>query len=110
MTDKAAVSQTFVQKFSEWSANVLPNIFPNWNEMSENVKDELSTINDVCCGKYLILNLQEHASSALNEWEKVECKDGQFGREQHKHGYLWEFTENISLFFIDPALQDATQK
>ena len=60
-----------MQKFSEWGAYVLPNIFPHWNDLSQDIKDELITINDVYCGKHLILNLQEYASTAVNEWEKA---------------------------------------
>ncbi|XP_072048132.1 uncharacterized protein [Amphiura filiformis] len=98
MTDRAVVNKAFVRKFGEWRANVLPNVFPQWEELSENVRVELVTINDLYCGKHLVLNLQEYAASALNEWEKVESGGGKLGRERH---ILWNRgNESASLLAV----------
>ena len=61
--------------------------------MTNHIKQKLSTINDMYCGKHLILNLQEYASAALNEWEKIESGDQKIGR---KKKLLWNRSKNAS--------------
>lgn len=50
------------------------------------MKKEMTTINDLYCGKHIILNLQEYAGAALNAWEEAESGGRKLGREQHM---LW---------------------
>ena len=86
MTDRAAVNKAFVKKFADWRAEVLPKLVPQWEELNEEIKEQLKEINDIYCGKHLVLNLQEYAQSALYEWEEVETNSGKLGREKH---ILW---------------------
>ena len=59
----------------------------------------MATINDLYCGKHLVLNLQEYASSALCEWEQIEAGDGKIGREKTT---LWKRnkTDSASLLTV----------
>ena len=69
MMDRVAVNKAFVRKFREWQAEVLPQVFPQWQQLDEGIHEELVTLNDLYCGKHLVLNFQEYAASALREWE-----------------------------------------
>ena len=69
----------------------------NWELLSEDVKQELATMNDLYCGKHLVLNLQEYAASALCEWEKIEAEDGKIGREKK---LLWNRSKSESASLI----------
>ena len=71
MSDRAAVNKAYVRKLGEWREQILPNIVENWGSLSDEAKQEMIEINDLYCGKHLVLNLQEYASTALYEWEKV---------------------------------------
>ena len=44
----------------------------NWDSLSDELKVNMTSINDLYCGKHVILNLQEYAGAALSEWENVE--------------------------------------
>ena len=43
----------------------------------------MTSINDLYCGRHVILNLQEYAGAALYDWENVETSGGKVGREKH---------------------------
>ncbi|PIK53027.1 hypothetical protein BSL78_10088 [Apostichopus japonicus] len=81
MTDRCVVNKKFVQLLEEWR-EVLQET-TNWDELSEEVKDAMTTINDFYCGKHLVLNLQDFVGAALKEWEQVESTTGKLGREKH---------------------------
>ena len=67
MTDRCIVNKAYISKLEKWRASALPQVVTNWAEIDDNVKQEMSTINDMYCGKHLVLNLQEYAASALYE-------------------------------------------
>ncbi|XP_033646385.1 uncharacterized protein LOC117305613 [Asterias rubens] len=81
MTDRCIVNKAYITKLEKWRAAALPQVTDNWEEIDDDVKHQLSTINDLFCGKHLVLNLQEYAASALYEWERIEADDGKLGRE-----------------------------
>ena len=99
MTDRSIVNKCYITKLEKWRASVLPEVMANWEELDEEVKQELATLNDLYCGKHLILNLQEYAGSALCEWEVIEADGGKLGREKK---VLWNRskTESGSLLAV----------
>ena len=86
MSDRASVNKAFVKKLGEWREKILPNIIADWDDLSEQAKKEIIEINDLYCGKHLVLNFQEYSATALYEWELVES-DGKLGRKKH---LLWD--------------------
>ena len=82
MTDRCVVNKCYVQKLEKFRASILPKVTENWADIDEETKQHLATINDLYCGKHLVLNLQEYASAALIEWEKIESCNGKLGREK----------------------------
>lgn len=54
------------------------------NSISAKVKDRMTSINDLYCGKHLVLNKQEYEAAALNDWEVVESGGKKIGREKHR--------------------------
>ena len=83
MTDRCIVNKKFVQLLEEWREKTLPNVISNWDKLSPETKTNMTTINDLYCGKHLVLNLQDYAGAALKEWEQVESDSGKLGREKH---------------------------
>ncbi len=82
MTDRHEVDKKFVELLQQWRENALPKIVEHWDQLSENVKYNMTIVNDLYCGKHLILNFQDYAGAALNDWEKVEVDVGQIGRDK----------------------------
>lgn len=82
MTDMCVVYKCYVQKLEKFRASVLPKVTDNWADIGEDLKKQLATINDLYCGKHFVLNLQEFASAALLEWEKIESSNGKLGKEK----------------------------
>lgn len=58
----------------------------NWHELSDETKEKRESVNDLYCGKHVVLNLQEYAGSALSDWELVNSDGAKLGREKH---LLW---------------------
>ena len=82
MTDRCIVNKAHITKLEKWRSSILPKVTENWDELDDGIKQEMCTINDLYCGKHLVLNLQEYAAGALCEWEKIESQDGKLGREK----------------------------
>ena len=61
----------------------------------------MTTVNDLYCGKHVVLNLQEYAGSALDDWEAVESGGGKIGREKH---LLWHRKDSATLLAIRTGL------
>ncbi|XP_041481824.1 uncharacterized protein LOC121428993 [Lytechinus variegatus] len=99
MTDRSIVNKLYINKLELWRSNILPQVIENWESLDDGVKQEIATINDLYCGKHLVLNLQEYSASALCEWEKVEANEGKLGREKQ---VLWNRskTESASLLAV----------
>ncbi|XP_033632036.1 uncharacterized protein LOC117293722 [Asterias rubens] len=83
MTDRCIVNKKFVQLMQEWREQTLPKVTANWESLSDETKANMTTINDLYCGKHLVLNMQDYAGAALKEWEQVESTTGKLGREKH---------------------------
>eukprot|EP00057_Strongylocentrotus_purpuratus_P020165 XP_011674639.1 PREDICTED: uncharacterized protein LOC105443312 [Strongylocentrotus purpuratus] len=82
MTDMCVVNNCYVQKLEKFRASVLSKVTDNWADIGEDLKKQLATINDLYCGKHFVLNLQEYASAAILEWEKIKSSNGKLGREK----------------------------
>lgn len=86
MTDRYIVNKKFVQLLEVWREKTLPKVTENWDKLSEEVKENMTSVNDLYCGKH-VLNLQDYAGAALYDWEMVESSGGKIGREKH---LLWK--------------------
>ncbi|XP_072040335.1 uncharacterized protein [Amphiura filiformis] len=82
MTDRCIVNKAYIEKLEKWRAKALPQVTENWEDIDDDVKQQMLTINDMYCGKHLVLNLQEYAASALFEWEIIEAGENKLGREK----------------------------
>ncbi len=76
MTDRCVVNKAYITRLEKFRAAALPQVTKNWQQIDDNVKQRLSTIYDLFCGKHLVLNLQEYAGSALYELENIEAGEG----------------------------------
>ena len=79
MTDQCVVNKACISKLEKWRASTLSQVIENWENIDDDVKQEFSTVNDMYCGKHLVLNIQEYAGSALCKWERIEVEDGKIG-------------------------------
>ena len=86
MTDRRVVNKKFVELLEEWRETTFPKVTKDWDKLSPELKQSMTTINDLYCGKHLVLNLQEYAGAALSDWESVEASGGKIGRENIYHG------------------------
>nr|XP_054753570.1 uncharacterized protein LOC129259298 [Lytechinus pictus] len=83
MTDRCIVNKKFIRLLEEWRQKFLPSIIDNWEQLSGQLKKEMASVNDLYCGKHLVLNFQEYAAAALQAWETVESAGRKLGRELH---------------------------
>ena len=86
MTDRCIVNKKLVRLLEDWREKTLPKVVESWDSLSLEIKENMTAINDLYCGKHVVLNLQEYAGSALSDWETVESSGGKLGREKH---LLW---------------------
>ena len=49
----------------------------DWDKLSEDLKESMTTINDLYCGKHVVLNLQEYAGAALSDCRNLLRQVGQ---------------------------------
>lgn len=80
------VNKKLVRLLEQWREETLPKVVDNWEELSDETKENMKCVNDLYCGKHVVLNLQEYAGSALSDWEVVEADGAKLGREKH---LLW---------------------
>ena len=97
MTDRCVVNKRFVTLLEEWREKTLSKVIHNWDALSDTVKTNMMTVNDLYCGKHVVLNLQEYAGAALYDCESVESAGGKIGREKH---LLWHRKESATLLAI----------
>ena len=97
MTDRCIVNKKFVELLEQWRKEALPKVMEHWDTLSDSVKDNMTIVNDLYCGKHLILNFQEYAGVALNEWEKVEVNGEKLGREKFLN---WSRKESATFLAI----------
>ena len=83
MTDRCIVNKKFIRLLEEWRQKFLPSVIDNWEQLSGQIKKEMASVNDLYCGKHLVLNFQEYATAALQAWETVESAGRKLGRESH---------------------------
>ena len=70
----------------KWRSSILSKVTKKLDELDDDIRQEMCTINNLYSGKHLILNLQEYDATALCEWEKIESQDGKLG---HEKKLLW---------------------
>ena len=98
MTDRCIVNKKFVSFLQDWRKKVLSSTVDNWKQLSTELKADMTRVNDLYCGKHLVLNFQEYAGAALSAWEEVESAGRKLGREQH---ILWNRkSESASLLAV----------
>ena len=86
MTDRCVVNRKIVKLLEEWREKTLPLVVREWETLSDTVKNNLKSVNDLYCGKHVVLNLQEYAGAALYDWEMVEAGGTKIGMKKH---LLW---------------------
>ena len=96
MTDRCIINKKF-ELLEQWREKMLPQITSNWDQLSQAVKEQMTCVNYLYCGKHLVLNLQEYAGAALSDWETVESCGEKLGRERH---LLWNRKESATMLCI----------
>lgn len=97
MTDRCVVNKKFVKLLETWREKTLPKVVANWENLSDETKANMSSVNDLYCGMHLVLNFQDYAGAALKEWEQVESNGRKLRREKH---LLWSRKESATFLVI----------
>ena len=95
MTDRCIVNNKFIELLEEWRETMLPKMTKDWDKLSEDLKESMTTVNDLYCGKHV--NLQEYVGAALSDWESVEASGAKIGIEKH---LLWHRKESATFLAI----------
>ena len=75
MSDRSIVQKNFNTMLHDWRSEILPDITEGWSDLTDEEKTKLRAMNNFFCGLHFIVGLAEHASSALNEWEKLHFEE-----------------------------------
>ena len=71
MTDRVVTNKSFCSQLKQWREKALPHVIKNYNELSDEEKKKLATINHVFCGLHVIHNLGIYAEAAMREFVKL---------------------------------------
>ena len=86
MSDRHAAEKLFSQILSDYRTNILPDVVPGWNDMSDEEHDQITRMNNFFCGLHFLVGLADSAEATLKLWEstldeesspKKQCSDTQ---------------------------------
>lgn len=71
MSDRHIVQKKFHTIFQDYRSNVLPEVVKGWDNLSTEVRNKVSKVNDFFCGLHFIVGLADQAEVALKAWDKL---------------------------------------
>ena len=60
---------------SEYRADILPDVFAGWCELSDKEKEQMTRMNNFFCGLHFLVALADAAEATLKLWESVNLDD-----------------------------------
>ena len=71
MTDKHIVETKLGQMITEYKESVLPNVISNWNAISEEQKEHITTVHKFHCALNALANIETVCEDSIKTWEQV---------------------------------------
>ena len=75
MSDRHIVEKSFNSLLEGYRLEVLPSVIDNWDKLSVDEQQSITTLNNFFCGLHLLVGMADTASSALLEWELTHFKE-----------------------------------
>ena len=72
MSDRDAAEKLFNQMFSEYRADILPEVFAGRSELCDKEKEQMTRMNNIFCGLHFLVVLADAAEATLKLWESVD--------------------------------------
>ena len=90
MSDKHIVETKLGQMFTEYRESLLPNVISNWNSISEEQKEHITTVHKFHCALHALANMATVCEDSIKNWEKVKSvTSGNFGSRGQSATYLF---------------------
>ena len=71
MSDSAATEKKFHNLLQTYREEILPDVYSNWDELTEDEQTKLVKLNNFYCGLHLLVNFAEIADSVILRYEKL---------------------------------------
>ena len=68
MCDRCAVQKKFSNLFTCFRKDVLPAIISEWESLSKEEKNKMSTVNEFFCGRHYLGGLADKAEACCQVW------------------------------------------
>ena len=76
MSDRHAAEKLFNQMLAEYRADILPDVYAGWSELSDKEKEQVTRMNNFFCGLHFLVALADAAEATLAMWESIDTDDG----------------------------------
>eukprot|EP00794_Sanderia_malayensis_P002877 gene2877-3328_t len=96
MTDRVVTNKSFCSQLKQWREKALPHVIKNYNELSDEEKKKLATINHVFCGLHVIHNLGIYAETAMREFVKLAASVEKHGGFVTNNSRVYDLLYEIS--------------
>ena len=71
MSDRCAVQKKFNDLFTCFRKDVLPTIVSEWESLSEEEENKMSTVNEFFCGFHYLVGLADQAEACCQVWDSL---------------------------------------
>ena len=71
MSDRHIVEKKFNHLLEEYRLEILPDVIDAWDDLSEEEKQQIASLNNFFCGMHLLVGMADTAARVLLQWEKV---------------------------------------
>ena len=71
MSDRHVVEKSFNNLLEDYRLEILPTVVENWEDLSDDEKTSISSLNSFFCGMHLVVGMADTAAATVKEWENA---------------------------------------
>ena len=77
MSDRHIVEKSFNTLLENYRLEVLPSVIDNWEQLSQDERTNICSLNSFFCGMHLVVGMADTAAETVKEWENLHFESPQ---------------------------------